>query len=300
MRSSFLTVILALAAFIMSVSAETPKCIESESYDTLAKRCDQNEFVSDRSYFYEAYKRAGRFTRKDILMDLYKGSEGKKLGEDSHSHNSDGVGHKRGEVGDRLPSGSSDGLGHKRGRVGNELPSGTLKVSTMIPLLCFYAMIRPQNEFNIGSVPTIGSFYFILKIQLLTFHWKLHALVPEISVAACQKSGHLKCGEILAGGFEHFEQIPGSLFEASLSSSISWLSWILVDILPEILVFGLAAPDIGVAASLPTGTLDNVNCEKILAVKTSDNEPELPTYSKHQVAVSARNATTRPIKKQKK
>ncbi|KAG1726105.1 hypothetical protein EDB19DRAFT_1914794 [Suillus lakei] len=72
----------------MSVSADTLKYIESENCDTLAECYDQNKFVSGRSYFYDAYKRAGRFARRDVLVDVYdcERSEGDKSSDDARGH----------------------------------------------------------------------------------------------------------------------------------------------------------------------------------------------------------------------
>ncbi|KAG2110157.1 hypothetical protein BD769DRAFT_1495712, partial [Suillus cothurnatus] len=120
MRFSFLAVIVALAASIMSISASDSPIFPEDgvtlSYDTLAKYCDQNiGSISGREHCYDTIKRAGRFARRDALIGLYKLSEGEELEEDSRSHRSDGVGHRRrperGEVGKRLPPRSSDGVG---------------------------------------------------------------------------------------------------------------------------------------------------------------------------------------------
>ncbi|KAG2123528.1 hypothetical protein BD769DRAFT_1470490 [Suillus cothurnatus] len=118
MRFSFLAVIVALAASIMSIKASDSPIFPEDgvtlSYDTLAKYCDQNiGSISDREYCYDTIKRAGRFARRDALIGLYKLSEGEELEEDLRSHSSDGVGHRRqpesGEVGEKLPPRSSDG-----------------------------------------------------------------------------------------------------------------------------------------------------------------------------------------------
>ncbi|KAG2151512.1 hypothetical protein DEU56DRAFT_908354 [Suillus clintonianus] len=113
MRFSFLTVMVALAASGMSVSAsKTRTCLsEGEICDLPTDRRDQTSDCVLGSDCYDSIKRAGRFARRDTLTGLYKRSVGEEL---SQSSNSPGVGHKR-SIGEELAQRSnSPGVGNKR------------------------------------------------------------------------------------------------------------------------------------------------------------------------------------------